>query len=90
MDVFIDTEDITEGLESIAQSISSIENCVEFIQSRLSVAGNDFTSINYYRASDSIKTAEQAINEMFNKLEIAKGYLNQLSSYIEAYNGLIY
>lgn len=90
MDVYIDTEAITEGLESISHTITNISNCVGFIQSRVAAAEADYTSANYYRSADNMKTAADALNEMMSNLEASKDYLRQLIAHIEGYDGIRY
>lgn len=86
MDVCIDTNAIEDGIESISNIIARLEVIISFMNNKLESAGNEFTSINYERASINIALAQESLNTMANKLEISKKYLNKLMNIIEQYN----
>ncbi len=88
MDICIDTDAITEGVDSISQAISNVEQCVWFIKLKVESAGQEFTSVNFERASDSIFSATDALDNMSEKLEMTKTFLNKLISHIERYHSL--
>ena len=90
MDICIDTDAITEGVDSISQAISNVEQCIAFIKTRVETAGQEFTSINFERASNSISETTDALDRMSEKFEVAKKYLNELVACVELYNHLTF
>lgn len=88
MDVYIDTEEIVVGVDCISSIIENLEMMIGVMQSKLSTAGEDFTSINFERASVNVNMATQSLNTMNSNLESTKTYLNKLVALIEHYNKL--
>lgn len=88
MDVYIDTEAVTNGLGSVAHAISSLRNCVMFMQGRIAAVGNDFTTANFSRADENVQNATKALDEMTENLALAQVYLQKLIEHIEEYNRL--
>lgn len=90
MDVCIDTSIIEEGISNLSNSIDSIVSATSDIQSCVAVAHNDFDTVNYERANDSIATATTILEQMQANLSSAKEYLARLSELIEQYDSLRY
>ena len=90
MDVCIDTSIIEEGISNLSISIDSIASATSDIQSCVATAYNDFDTINYDRANDSITTATTILEQMQANLSSAKEYLSRLSKLIEQYDSLRY
>lgn len=88
MDIHIDTEEIVDGIESISSIISNLEMITGVMNGKLSSAGEEFTSINFERASVNVNLATQSLDIINEKLEITKTYLNKLVGRIEEYNKL--
>lgn len=90
MDACIDTEAIVEGIDSISNIIENISECIAFMNNKLTLASDEFTSINFERTSNSVDKAVDALLKMNAKLDLAKTYLDKLVNHIEAYNKLRY
>ncbi len=90
MDVCIDTSIIEEGISNLSNSIDSIASATSDIQSCVAVAHNDFDTVNYERANDSIATATTILEQMQANLSSAKEYLARLRELIEQYDSLRY
>lgn len=86
MDVYVDTEEVAEGINSISATISNLESIISFMKQRLNAASENFTSINFERASVNADLATQSLSEMGEKLEITRSFLNTLVEHIEEYN----
>ena len=86
MDMRVDTSALIDGASSITEAIETIEYLIEIIENRLRLAGEEFTSINYTRTSNRVATATDALNDMNERLELAKKYLGKLMECVEAYN----
>jgi hypothetical protein len=90
MDIYVDTEVLSEGINGIVNTIQEVSSSVSIMKSCLSNAGDDFDTANYDRASGSLKIATDALNQMEYNLEQAKGYLSALIEHIEAYDSFKY
>ena len=90
MDIFVDTEVLSDGISGMMITIQDISASVSAMKSCLSTAGEDFDTANYDRTSASVQVAEAALNQMEANLEQAKTFLSTLISHIEAYDGLKY
>lgn len=88
MDVYIDTEAVTNGLESVSHTISTLRSCVMFMQGRIAAIGDDFTTTNFSRADANVQNATKAFDEMAENLASAQVYLQKLIEHIEEYNRL--
>ena len=86
MDVYIDTEAVTSGIDSISISIDNLTDIVSFLTARLLSAGGEFQNINFERASESINVTVSALDEMGENLKIAQEYLKRIVEYIERYH----
>lgn len=90
MDVYVDSEILSDGINSIDAIIQNIADCVSMMKTCLIQAGENFDTINYDRASNSVNGAFEAVDQMSLNLEQARVYLQKLSSHIEKYNSLKY
>lgn len=90
MDIYIDTDVLGGGINSIKKTIRNVSLNVSTMKSCLVDAGNDFDTINYDRASNSIGVAMDAMTQMESNLDQANLYLQQLSELIEKYSNLKY
>lgn len=88
MDVYIDTEAVTNGLESVAHTISSLRSCVMFMQGRIAAVSNDFTTANFSRTDENVRNVSKAFDTMTENLVEAQHYLQRLIGHIEEYNRL--
>lgn len=88
MDVCIDTEYIEGGINDISGIIENLEFIMKIMEIKLSSAGEDFTSINYERASIKVNLATRSLKRMNSKLDNAKDYLKDLICLINRYNNL--
>lgn len=88
MDVCIDTEYIEDGIENISDIIENLDLIIQIMIEKLNIAGKDFTSINYERASIKIKLAIRSLRHMNCKLDDVKVYLKDLIYLINRYNNL--
>lgn len=86
MDVYIDSQAITEGVETIAGSISAIEIYIQFLRSKIAAANTHFTTVNFKRADENVKLASRALDEMMENLNAAKEFLMKLVEHIEEYD----
>ena len=78
MDVDIDTEAVTNGLESVAHTISSLRSCVMFMQGRIAAVSNDFTTANFSRTDENVRNVSKAFDTMTENLAEAQHYLQRL------------
>ena len=90
MDVYIDTEEIVDGIECISAIIENLEMIIGVMNTKLNTAGEEFTSINFERASVNVNLAAQSLDMMNQKLEVTKTFLNKLVGHIEEYNKFKY
>ncbi len=90
MDAYIDTEEIVEGIECISAIIENLEALIGVMNIKLNKAGEEFTSINFERASINVKNATESLDLMNSKLETTKSFLGKLVLQIEQYNKLKY
>ena len=86
MDAYIDTDEVQSGINSISSSIITLNELTSMMISRLNKAGEEFNSINFARASDSVGKATDCVDDMDAKLEMTKKYLRQLVEIIEEYS----
>lgn len=90
MDIYVDTEVLSEGINGMMNTIQEVSSSVSIMKSCLSNAGADFDTANYDRASGSIQIAADALNQMEYNLEQARSYLSALIEHIEAYDSFKY
>lgn len=88
MDIFVNTEALDVGVDSISYTVDTLLACVDAMKMCLSSAGNDFDTINYGRASVSVGVATAALNQMEANLDAARKYLQTLIEHITKYDSL--
>ena len=90
MDIYVDTEVLSEGINGMMNTIQEVSSSVSIMKGCLSSAGAEFDTANYDRTSGSIQIAVDALNQMEYNLEQAKSYLSALIEHIEAYDSFKY
>lgn len=90
MDAYIDTEEIESGSNSLRRYIQELSESVSAIESCFDDAINDFDTINYDKAVESVKITTIVVKEMKNNVDQLLGYLQSLSDSIEKYDELKY
>ena len=85
MDVEIDTDAVLGGIADISNHIAMLKSVASYMNSRVERAGDEFTSINYDRAQNAAQEMSEKLNRMLTNLEEVQAYLNRIVGLIEAY-----
>lgn len=90
MDVYVDTEELESGANSMMHYFQELMESASAIESCFDDAINDFDTINYDRASESVKSATTYVKEIKDSIEQLQEHIRSLSDTIEQYDGLRY
>jgi hypothetical protein len=90
MDIYVDTEAVGKELEDISHTIYNINEHIISLGNNVARAGEDFTSINFYRIEGEAKAIANSLCEMNSKLVLAQDFLNKIIDVIDRYNKIRY
>lgn len=88
MQICIDTNNVNEAVVDLKNTIDILIDDINYMKTRMNEVNQDFSDINFERASKDIEITFCALDSMFDNLNFAQKYLERIIGCIETYSKL--